>query len=63
MTKKEFNIKNVKVEEVVEHLKEAHQVSFESRASLGVGEFISEHFPNLTLFSKKSIPSIRLGYG
>jgi len=47
MTKKEFNIKNVTVEEVVKHLKEAHQVPFDSRASLSVGEFISEHFPNL----------------
>ena len=47
MTQQIWDLYAIKVEEIVEHLVEHHSVSFDSRMSLSVDEFISEHFPEL----------------
>jgi len=47
MTKINWELGKVTKEEIVEHLKEFHQVDFNDRRALGIIEFIENHFPDL----------------
>ena len=47
MTTQSWDLYNIKVEEIVEHLKDKHSVDFNHRASLSEDEFLEEHFPEL----------------
>lgn len=47
MTVQEWDVHNLEIEIIVEHLKEHHSVGFHHRASLSDDEFLEEHFPEL----------------
>lgn len=47
MTQQSWDLYKIKVEEIAEHLVKHHSVSFDSRMSLNVNEFIEEHFPEV----------------
>jgi len=42
-----WDIENIKAETIKEHLREFHQVSFDSREALSIDEFVINHFPSL----------------
>ena len=47
MTQQNFDLYNIKVVEVVEHLVKFHSVPFGDRASLSEDDFMFEHFPEI----------------
>lgn len=47
MTNTKWQIDNVSIQEIVEHLKKFHAVPFDNRNSLSEEEFIEQHFPAL----------------
>ena len=42
-----WDIDNIRADEIKIHLKEFHQVNFESREALSIDEFVVHHFPKL----------------
>jgi len=45
MTAQDWNLEDIKTEEIVEHLEKFHKVPWNDRRALTQEEFIQEHFP------------------